>query len=204
VLHTMLALMTTGPVGFSDAVGRTNATLLAATALPDGTLVQPSRPATPLDLTYGDGWSNKGFVLSTHSSSWGWYIIAHQLDSPFHAEPSRDLVFPAPVDPSAMLWRVWDGTQGGCINGSAVVGGGCASRDVPAAPAAVKGPEWYRPTLLVGSWVCPSGFSLLGDLTKFASLSTTLFRSVECTWWPSTLHVSFFFVCVCLQHARKP
>jgi hypothetical protein len=35
--------------------------------------------------------------------------------------------------------------------------------------------------MLVGSVLCPSGWGLLGDLTKFATMSTDLFSVVECT-----------------------
>lgn len=47
----MLALFSTGPVGFGDAAGRTNVSLLRAMALDDGTLVKPSRPITAADVT---------------------------------------------------------------------------------------------------------------------------------------------------------
>ena len=56
-----------GPVGFSDAAGRTNGTRLGAVALPDGTLVQPSRPATPIDASFGSAWGDDGYVLCAHS-----------------------------------------------------------------------------------------------------------------------------------------
>ena len=67
-----------------------------------------------------------------------------------------------------------------------MLGDACASSTVPAiqpSPAqAASDAEYYRPTLLVASPVCASsGWALLGDLSKFASLSATLFASVECT-----------------------
>lgn len=181
VLHTLIALMTTGPVGFSDAAGRTNGTLLAATALQDGTLVQPSRPALPIDLSYGSSWSN-GYVLATQSGgeqAWGWYVIAHQLSAPFQVVPTRDL-YGGPAPSASVLWRKWDGSAGGCVNQSALTAA-CASPEMPVLPAAVKGEAYYHPTLVVGSVLCSSQWALLGDLTKFASLSTDLFASVECT-----------------------
>lgn len=52
----MLALFTTGPVGFSDAAGRSNATLLWRIAVADGTLVQPSRPLISSDRVYSAFW----------------------------------------------------------------------------------------------------------------------------------------------------
>jgi hypothetical protein len=247
-LHTLLATMTTGPVGFSDAAGRTNGTRLGAVALPDGTLVQPSRPATPIDASFGSAWGDDGYVLCAHSgpaaategemkgeregereggreeeragkvgaetetvnknkttrknalrpaptapaapttplslSPWGWYIVAHQRKTVYTVSADRDL-YPTPADLSTpLLWRRWDGGAS-CTNGT-VLRDACASSTVPAiqpSPAqAASDAEYYRPTLLVASPVCASsGWALLGDLSKFASLSATLFASVECT-----------------------
>ena len=42
--HVLLALLSTGPVGISDAVGATNATLVRRMIRSDGTLLKPARP----------------------------------------------------------------------------------------------------------------------------------------------------------------
>ena len=76
-LHTLLALFTTGPVGFSDAAGRTNATLLRRIAVTDGTLISPSRPMTSADRVYSAAWNkghttgywDNGELLSTYSGT---------------------------------------------------------------------------------------------------------------------------------------
>jgi hypothetical protein len=80
-LHTVIALMSTGPVGFSDAVNRTNVTLLRRTCRDDGALLQPSKPLTAIDASLlggGPGPASgervraaapapNGFVLSSFS-----------------------------------------------------------------------------------------------------------------------------------------
>jgi len=48
-LHVVIALMTTGPVGISDLIGMTNATLAKRMITEDGTLLKPSKPITTVD-----------------------------------------------------------------------------------------------------------------------------------------------------------
>lgn len=48
-LRTALAIMSRGPVGFGDEVGKFNATLLKRTCTADGVLLQPSETAVQLD-----------------------------------------------------------------------------------------------------------------------------------------------------------
>ena len=44
-----LLVLHAGPVGFSDAVGQTNATLIRRTCNANGTLLKPSKPLTTID-----------------------------------------------------------------------------------------------------------------------------------------------------------
>ena len=53
-LHVVLALMSTGPVGISDAIGYTNFTLLKRAISSDGTLLKPSKPCTSVDSVFYD------------------------------------------------------------------------------------------------------------------------------------------------------
>lgn len=53
-LDAVLALFSTGPVGFGDALNYTNATRVKATATASGLLLQPDKAATPLDWTLFD------------------------------------------------------------------------------------------------------------------------------------------------------
>ena len=52
--HVLLALLSTGPVGISDAVGATNATLVRRMIRSDGTLLKPARPIVAVDATLSE------------------------------------------------------------------------------------------------------------------------------------------------------
>ena len=126
----------------------------------------------------------KSFTVTLRSDTVTHYAELQFISFRYTVSADRDL-YPTPSDPSTpLLWRRWDGGAS-CANGT-VLGDACASSTVPAirpSPAqAASDAEYYRPTLLVASPVCASsGWALLGDLSKFASLSATLFASVECT-----------------------
>ena len=183
-------------MGFSDAAGRSNATLLWRIAVADGTLVQPSRPATPSDRVYSAAWKkghhgywDTGHMLSTYSGVsesidgiWAFYIVAHQLNVDVTPDLARDL-HPgvATAAHQAFLWRTWDSAAAmRCKNGTSLASCG-VSAAVPTFSAAEKGAEFYRPQLSVGVRLCASGFALLGDLDKYASASAVLFPGVQCT-----------------------
>ena len=51
-LNTIAAVLSTGPVGISDQLGGTNATLIMATCRSDGVLLQPAKPLTPSERMY--------------------------------------------------------------------------------------------------------------------------------------------------------
>ena len=89
VLHTMLTVLSTGPVGFSDAPGETDAALILRSCDANGTLLQPSRPITAVDSTWAAaGAPDGGFVLGTHTALAGAGVaahifVSHQLKTPF-------------------------------------------------------------------------------------------------------------------------
>jgi hypothetical protein len=68
-LHVALALFSTGPVGFSDLVNHTNASLLNRTIAASGLLLQPSKAITDVDSALANGPANeyghKGYVYAT-------------------------------------------------------------------------------------------------------------------------------------------
>ena len=55
--YAVLSALSAGPVGFGDGIGFTNMTMLNLTCRADGVLLQPSLPATPLDFTFLDSFS---------------------------------------------------------------------------------------------------------------------------------------------------
>ena len=53
-LQAAVLTLTKGPVCPSDKIGRANRDLIMRSAMADGTLLQPSRPATQLDMMFVD------------------------------------------------------------------------------------------------------------------------------------------------------
>eukprot|EP00041_Stephanoeca_diplocostata_P032956 m.1075300 g.1075300 ORF g.1075300 m.1075300 type:complete len:922 (-) comp24239_c0_seq10:1896-4661(-) len=209
-LHSMLAVFSTGPVGFGDAAGRSNVSLLRAMALADGTLVKPSRPVTAADVTLmSSAWNHgplqqpqdngklSGFILVSHSGAlsqqtyplgetaakdvWGWYVLGHQLTEPW--QPAMADLYPRPHANTRLVWRRFvmeDQRSSACRNGTNA--SLCVSSSPPILPAATEGAEFYRPSLVTASRVCPeSGWIVVGSLRYFAALSTNIFADVECT-----------------------
>ncbi len=80
----MLAVLSTGPVGFSDAPGETDAALIMRTCDSAGNLLQPSKPLTAVDSTHDvtPGAAPAGYALSTYTavggSVWLHMVVSHQ------------------------------------------------------------------------------------------------------------------------------
>lgn len=54
-LHALVATLSTGPVGFSDALGYTNVSLIKSTCDSAGLLLKPSLPLAAIDRTFSSG-----------------------------------------------------------------------------------------------------------------------------------------------------
>ena len=142
--------MSTGPVGFSDAIGATNASLIKKTCNENGTLLKPSKPLTTIDrlilvdntdenhdaptvLASYDGASASAPVRAWYVVSFGsWNHGNHQPDPAFTLF-SSDLWPPLPMTLNhtgysgrLARWR-WGGAglAPHCGNGMAVEG--CAT-----------------------------------------------------------------------------
>jgi hypothetical protein len=187
-LHVVLAVMSTGPVGISDAIGLSNATLLQRTIAKDGTLLQPSKPITAIDSTFRATGAPRGEVYSTFSAVRAqkcdaWYFASFQMKSE-HALRVDD--FYPPLDPRkrVIAYRRFD-SGAGCVDGEDAVASGCVSL-VPianftgAAPVlrvpasdyanATAGTD-LAPTLTTVWQPCggvdSGGYILLGELSKY-------------------------------------
>ena len=60
--------MSRGPVGLSDALGMSNATLLQRTITRDGTLLKPAKPVTAVDSTFRSQGAPTGQVYASYDS----------------------------------------------------------------------------------------------------------------------------------------
>jgi len=94
VLGTLVSVLSTGPVGFSDAIGHTDATLVMSTCNADGLLLKPDKPATPIDSTlvqFGSGQPEFIQLWDTFSDFSGtrWhYILAANISQSYQVHPS--------------------------------------------------------------------------------------------------------------------
>lgn len=207
-LHVVLALMSNGPVGLSDAIGYTNATLLKRIIMKDGSLLKPAKPLTAVDSTFLDTTqpilaSNSvekgGYVYGTSGVGSSWSFVSFLLPDAYEVKV-RDF-WPSPVgnnDNNKRLLFAYRsyGDGAGCQGGKDALSSGCvvfttAENDVSAgvfdAPMATSdtataGQRSYAPTVTTVWRPCEeSQWIVLGELNKYVPLSPKRFRSVECT-----------------------
>ena len=205
MLHTILALLTTGPVGFSDAVNKTNAQLLLSTCTADGTLLKPSKPATTIDAALSSHLTARpqgGYILGSYAgppvnltsselpSAWSHTMVSHQLSASWSVTPSN--FWPPLASGTYFVGRWESGGSWHCEEGDAIAscvtecrverGADAAMFELPAAPTPAKSPASFLPTLVTVVGECAIGkVALLGELSKFVTLSPQRFSDVSCT-----------------------
>jgi hypothetical protein len=202
-LHVTLALFSTGPVGISDGPGYTDGELIRRTISADGTLLQPSRPATLVDSLlrarcctgdndYKD--SSDSEILVSHSASTNdigllnraWYLVSFRVHKAVTLSRS-DLYPPTPAK-GFIFWRHFDGGAL-CIDGRNAAATGCIIKSSDSIPTPVSdfsnttiGSEFgHVITTVYPSPCAESGWLALGELSKLVSLSTARFPKIECT-----------------------
>jgi hypothetical protein len=69
ILQMVLTALSAGPIGIADQIGYTNATLVLQTCTSNGTLLQPDKPATPIDAMFSPTapFRPEGEVWQTHT-----------------------------------------------------------------------------------------------------------------------------------------
>jgi hypothetical protein len=198
VLHTMLTVLSAGPVQFSDAPNETDKTLLMRTCDSVGNLLQPSKPLTAIDSTHDvtPGAAPTGFAMVTHTEIQGgvWLreVVSHQMTKDF-ALRALD-VYPPLTQGNRYAVSTW-----AAVNACATGAGACDSGAVLTAPAdahAVVGTlpkavvqnttapftDAFSPTLTLMAPVCvTTGLALWGEFAKFATISIQRFTSVTCS-----------------------
>jgi hypothetical protein len=202
-LHTLLAVVTTGPVGFSDAINHTNVERILRTCRADGVLLRPSKPVTAMDTVHRyqqrPGWK----LLQTYSGSgtsmtdddddddddihiFAYYIVAHHLT---HVNPLRGgLSIPLGdlwprVKPDSRWFVVWNGAvSDACVTNQAPARecGHYANATDTLVISTPTDDDFQAVTATIVA-VCPdSDWVLLGELVKYVSLSTYRFSDIEC------------------------
>lgn len=151
-LEAVVATLSCGPVGIGDGLASprgygTNASLALATCNTNGSLLQPSRPASGIDDMFTRGWNPQllelppsGFISVTHTeaanhssaSSGGggthnvssWLVLVIAAGKQYQLSP--DQLFPRPMLGAAPAFWVQHWTDNArCANGSDALATGC-------------------------------------------------------------------------------
>jgi hypothetical protein len=199
VLHTMLAVLTTGPVAFSDAPGETDPVLIGRTCDAAGNLLQPSKPLTAVDSTHDvtPGAAPSGYALVAHTAVGGgaapvalWMVVSHSMarGSPVFTVRGLDLWPSLPVGAPVAV-TTWAALQA-CAGAGGACRGNVSTLSGPADPHAAlfplpppaAGEDPITPTLTLLAPVCAgSGVAVFGEIDKFAPVSVQRFTSLACT-----------------------
>lgn len=196
--QAIIAALSAGPVGIGDGLGLTNASLVAMFAAPDGTLVRPSVPATPIDAMYSpvggtlrpaagsELWQANSDIKATEVAGDGtastlyYSIFAADLPDGY-ALRGVHLYPQLPADTAYVVARMSKAAL--CVNGTAAaacveVFGSTQAVSVATPPmvGTVHGFDVLTASPLLGG-----GFALLGELGKFVRVSPFRFISASAT-----------------------
>jgi hypothetical protein len=189
ILHTVLAVLSTGPVGYSDAPNETDATLVMRTCDAVGNLLQPSRPIVAVDSSHDSTNGPSGFVLLTHTQINGMqspalhYIVSHHLKSAYTVKGLD--VWPRLAPGQSYATANWTALRT-CANNSAPAACGV---QVQQAPSSLSGsfvtlqPQYdqFLPLLTLVAPVCGSGqVAFFGEVEKVTTISVQRFITMSC------------------------
>ena len=120
-LHAAMATLSTGPVMLGDLIGAEDHALIMRSCRADGALLQPDRPATPIDTNIlarvaPDVHGPKGVVLSTHANVsgqlWTYILVVAVSTYGLHADevllPPSSLGYVAVESKAARVARPFD------------------------------------------------------------------------------------------------
>jgi hypothetical protein len=172
--NLILATLSAGPVGVGDRAGEMDTANLLRSVRPDGVIVKPDVPLTPIDLSFWNDGHNARLplVASTYSDFGGakaWYLFLYPQSDETHARfRLSDIGLTAP----AFLYDYFDGA-GRVVRPDEVL-----VEDVPG---------WrYQIAAPIG----PSGMAMLGDTGHFVSLGK---KRIAALTDDGTVHVSLLF-----------
>jgi hypothetical protein len=190
----LISALSTGGVGISDGLGLGNASLVLLACGADGTLLQPSRPATPIDATFaatprgaapaGQVWQAPTFAAGAGPGGSPWWVTVLAIDvaSPFALLPAH--LSPALQGPYvAAPWaRGAAATAAACADGAPAAG--CLAPFSPTQPLPLltggEGADTSKPhELLSLAPVLANGYALVGELGKAVRVSLQRFTAVQ-------------------------
>lgn len=184
-----VALLGGGPYGPSDAVGFTSVNVVMRAVRSDGVLVRPSWPLSSLDVTFltRERGTETPLVWAAHDDYDGvgrWsYIVGINLVKSFSLTPS-DLLQRTTTritDEDNILAVAWNVNLGTGHEDSLKVVRFDSLQQPLELPAAAAKDNDPGATLWAVAPVLPNGMALLGDVSKWATMSTRRFRNVQTT-----------------------
>jgi hypothetical protein len=177
-LHALVATLSTGPVGFADALGYSNATLIRATCDSSGKLLKPSVPLAAIDRTFSATVSGAAVAVPADGHVWAthfahtdgatWYMV---LAINLHSDWTllRSDLWP-PLSPAQDV-IVWDYSD---VKGSPRLVKSNSTNSTALAPLQTvdrpsPGDLFYGYKLIAP--VLPGGWALLGEANKLVPVS---------------------------------
>jgi len=172
-LITIIAVLTTGPVGPSDKIGSMNTTRVMGTCRKDGLLLKPDIPAIPLDIAFKQfDWSVEPVEIevwrtfSHYDSGLVWhYILGADLAQDFTIRPD-DLEEPSGFDGFALNYMTGRLQRFNAKNNLILP----KKKDVP---------NVIDFTYFVVAPVLSNGWVLLGELAKYVPMSKQRFVEID-------------------------
>ncbi|KAI0565780.1 Ribonuclease kappa [Gracilaria domingensis] len=163
-LEACLAVMSAGPVGIGDRLGRTDRNIVSKCCRPDGLLIKPDLPITAMEYSMRNG---DGFLWgATHSSAWKYILVVRTgmkacLDETQDIPAQEVLRFADGRKRVIYDWRENTVSTSSCLR---------ASLKVHEWKFWVVCPVWKR-----GDGGDETYHSVIGDTSKFASVGDKRF-----------------------------
>ena len=195
-LHLVLALMSTGPVGISDAIGFTNSTILKRAIREDGVLLKPTRAITAVDSSFvkssaGGRLGVGGYLYGSSGVGPSWILVSFMTTETL-AVSINDLWPPLKSQSSLLAYRQFtDGSR--CINGEGVDVNDCVRvisvkesikhMEILVEPSSLHsspGSEFVPTITHIWQSCEEGGWFFLGELSKYVPLSPARFLDVTC------------------------
>jgi len=175
-LHAISATLSTGPVGFSDGIGFSDAALIMRTCRADGLLLRPDAPAAHLDAalvaTMGAGGEAAvPYVVAAPVTLGGFtwtLLLAAELAAPFSVSLDADLA-PQPAGAAGAAVVVDWFAPADAV--AVPAGGAFTVAPGQGCPAPACGPNASAFRFLLVAPVLADGWAYLGEPAKFVPVS---------------------------------